>query len=379
MKITKIEPIFVDRYLFVKVHTDAGVTGVGESGSWGYLESSAEAMKTFSRYLIGQDPLKIEHHWQYLYRWSAFRGAAIMGALSAIDIALWDIAGKHYGVPSHRLLGGPTRDKVRVYYHVFGETREELVQGVKDAKAQGYTAVGHLTPFTDARRDEPYYETHANKIDHAVEAVRQYREAVGNDVDLCIELHRRMTPAEAIVLAHAIEKYNPFFYEDPIMPDNLDAMGEVAQKINIPIATGERMHTIYEFEMLLRRGAVQYVRSNVCMTGGLTGAKKIAALAEAHYARVVPHNPLGPVSTAACVQLDACIPNFGLQEYPIGEHEAPKNEMVKKPLEREGGYLLVPDAPGIGIELADDAAERHPYRPREVMTRLHVDGSVVDQ
>jgi hypothetical protein len=142
---------------------------------------------------------------------------------------------------------------------------------------------------------------------------------------------------------------------------------------------GERLHTIYEFEMLLRRGAVQYVRSNVCMTGGLTGAKKIAALAEAHYARVVPHNPLGPVSTAACVQLDACIPNFGLQEYPIGEHEAPKNEMVKKPLDREGGFLLVPDAPGIGIELADDAAERHPYRPREVRTRLHVDGSIVDQ
>lgn len=379
MKITQIEPIFVDRFLFVKVHTDAGITGVGESGSWGFLESSAEAMNTFSRYLIGKDPLSIEHHWQYLYRWNAFRGASIMGALSAIDIALWDIAGKHYGVPSNHLLGGPTRDKARVYYHVKGPTREALVQGVIDAKAQGYTAVGHLTPFTDAPRDEPYYETHANKIDSAVDAVRRYREAAGNDVDLCIELHRRLTPAEAIVLAHGIEKYNPFFYEDPIGPDNFDAMGEVARKINIPIATGERLHTIYEFEMLLRRGAVQYVRPNLCMAGGLTGVKKIAALAEAHYARVVPHNPLGPVSTAACVQLAACISNFGLQEYPLGEDGPPKNEIVKSPLTREGGFLLVPDAPGIGIELADDAAERHPYRPRDLETRLHVDGSVVDQ
>jgi galactonate dehydratase len=336
-------------------------------------------MKTFSRYLIGQNPLKIEHHWQYLYRWSAFRGAAIMGALSAIDIALWDIAGKHYGVPSNHLLGGPTRDKARVYYHVFGKSREELVQGVIDAKANGYTAVGHLTPFTDAPRDEPFFETHASKMENAIESVRQYREAVGNDVDLCIELHRRLTPAEAIVLAHGIEQYNPFFFEDPIPPDNFDAMAQVARQINIPIATGERIHTIFEFEMLLQRDAVQYVRPNLCMAGGLTGVKKIAALAEANYVRVVPHNPLGPVSTAACVQLAACIPNFGLQEYPIGEDVAPKREMVKTPLTRDGGYLLVPDAPGIGIELTDDAADRHPYRPREVATRLHVDGSVVDQ
>lgn len=379
MKITKVEPIFVDRYLFVKVHTDSGITGLGESGSWGFLESSAEAMKTFSRYLIGQNPLKIEHHWQYLYRWNAFRGAAIMGALSAIDIALWDISGKHYGVPSNHLLGGPTRDKARVYYHVFGKSREELVQGVIDAKANGYTAVGHLMPFTDVPRDEPYFETHASKMENAIESVRQYREAVGNDVDLCIELHRRLTPAEAIVLAHGIEQYNPFFFEDPIPPDNFDAMAQVARQINIPIATGERIHTIFEFEMLLQRGAVQYVRPNLCMAGGLTGVKKIAALAEANYVRVVPHNPLGPVSTAACVQLAACIPNFGLQEYPIGEDVAPKREVVKTPLTRDGGYLLVPDAPGIGIELTDDAADRHPYRPREVATRLHVDGSVVDQ
>jgi galactonate dehydratase len=379
MKITAIEPIFVDRYLFVKVHTDAGITGLGESGTWGFLEASAQVMQTYQRYLIGQNPLLIEHHWQYLYRWNAFRGAAIMGALSAIDIALWDIAGKHFGVPVYQLLGGPTRTKARVYYHVFGKSRLELVQGCIAAKAQGFTAVGHLTPFTDDPRDEPYFKTHAQKIGDAIETVRQYREAVGDAVDLCIEIHRRLSPAEAVVLARGIEPYHPFFYEDPILPDNFDAMGLVAEQIHIPIATGERLHTIFEFEMLLKRGAVQYVRPDVCMCGGITGAKKIAALAEANYVGVVPHNPLGPVSTAACLQLAACIPNFALQEYPLGEDVPPKSEIVKQPLKREGGYLLIPDQPGIGIELAEDAAQRYPYKPREVVTRLNVDGSVMDQ
>jgi galactonate dehydratase len=159
----------------------------------------------------------------------------------------------------------------------------------------------------------------------------------------------------------------------------MDAMALVAQNIHVPIATGERLHTIYEFEMLLQRGAVQYVRPDVCLAGGLTHSKKIAALAEAHHVGVVPHNPLSPVSTAACLQLAACIPNFSLQEYPLGEGEPPKSEIVKRSLRLENGYLIVPDAPGIGIELADDAAERYPYKARAVETRLGVDGSVVDQ
>lgn len=379
MKITDIQTIFVDRYLFVQVHTDAGITGLGESGAWGYLEASAQAVETFKRYLIGQDPLRIEHHWQYLYRWSHFRGAAIMGGLSAIDIALWDIAGKYFGVPCYQLLGGKCRNKARVYYHVFGRTTEQLVQGCLDAKAKGFTAVGHLTPFLDEPRDIPFFKTHVSKIRDAVDSVRRYREAVGDEVDLCIEIHRRLTPAEAIVLARGIEPYHPFFYEDPILPDNFDAMALVAENIHIPIATGERLHTIYEFEALLRRGAVQYVRPDVCMAGGLTHTKKIAALAEAHHVGVVPHNPLSPVSTAACLQLAACIPNFALQEYPRGEQEPPKSEIVKASLRVEEGFLIIPDAPGIGIELAEDAAERYPYRPREVRARLHVDGSVVDQ
>ena len=379
MKITAVEAVPVDRYLFARIHTDEGITGVGESGAWGYLEASEAAIMKFGRYLVGQDPLRIEHHWQYMYRFSHFRGAAIMGALSALDIAMWDIAGKHFGVPAYQLLGGKTREKARVYYHVFGDTKEKLIQGIKDAKAQGFTAVGHLTPFLDESRDLPHFKTHAAKMRDAIDTFGAYREAVGDEVDLCIEIHRRLTPAEAIVLGRGIEQFHPFFYEDPILSENFDAMALVASQISIPIATGERLHTIHEFEMLLQRGAVQYVRPDVCMAGGLTHCKKIAAIAEAHYVGVVPHNPLSPVSTAACLQLAACIPNFALQEYPTGEHEPPKSEMVRTTIRLEDGFLVVPDTPGIGIELAEDAQERFPPTPREVSTRLHVDGSVIDQ
>ena len=379
MRITAVETLFVDRYLFVQVHTDAGITGLGESGAWGFLEASAAAVDTFARYLVGRDPLRIEHHWQYLYRWSHFRGAAIMGALSAVDIALWDIAGKHFGVPVYQLLGGRCRDRARVYYHVNGSTKEELIQGCIDAQARGFTAVGHLTPFLDEPPDRPYFKTHADKMADAIDTVRRYREAVGNAVDLCIEIHRRLTPAEAVVLGRGIEPYHPFFYEDPILPDNLDEMALVAERIHVPIATGERLHSIWEYQALLQRGAVQYVRPDVCMVGGISHAKKIAALAEAFHVQVVPHNPLSPVSTAACIQLAAAIPNFALQELPVGEEVPPKRTIVDQPLTVDAGYLLVPERPGIGIELAPDARQRHPYQPRAVVTRLKTDGSVMDQ
>jgi galactonate dehydratase len=267
-----------------------------------------------------------------------------------------------------------------VYYHVFGETRDQLVKGVREAKGLGFTAVGHLTPFLDEKRDVAYFRTHAHKIADAIDAVRQYRGAVGDDVDLCIEIHRRLTPAEAVQLGLGIESYHPFFFEDPVMPDNFDEMAYVADKINIPIATGERYTSLWEFEMALSRNAVQYVRPDVCLVGGISGAKKIAALAEARHVGVVPHNPLSPVSTAACLQIAACIPNFALQEYPTGEDQPPKSDMVTGIPKHDGkGFLLIPDTPGIGVELKPDALRKCPVRPREVMTRLHVDGSVVDQ
>ena len=380
MKIVRVEPLMLDRYLLVEVETDNGLVGLGESGAWGFLEASRAAIEKFGRYLMGKDPLLIEHHWQYMYRFSHFRGAAIMGAISALDIALWDIAGQHFGVPVYALLGGQVRNKARVYYHVFGSTKEELIDGIVEAKKRGFTAVGHLTPFLDEDRTVPYFKTHADKIRDAIDTVRRYREAVGNEVDLCIEIHRRLTPAEAVQLGLGIEEFHPFFFEDPVTPDNFDEMAYVAQKINIPIATGERFSSLWEFEMLLQRNAVQYVRPDVCLVGGVSGAKKVAALAEAHHVGLVPHNPLSPVSTMACLQIAACSPNFALQEYPTGEEHPPKSDMVDAPAEHDGqGYLKLPDRPGIGVALKPGAREKAPFRAREVQTRLHADGSVVDQ
>jgi galactonate dehydratase len=235
-------------------------------------------------------------------------------------------------------------------------------------------------------------------MEDAIDAVRQYREAVGTEVDLCIELHRRLTPHEAVVFSRGIERYYPMYVEDPILPDNMDAMAEIAAKTQVPIATGERLHTIFEFEMLLARNAVDYVRPDVCLCGGITHSKKIAALAEDRHVGVIPHNPLSPISTAACIQIAASCPNFVLQEYPNDEGQSfggtppqgaeqligggkakRRNDLVKSPLTLQDGFIMIPDAPGIGVELIEGAEELFPFSRRPVRTRLHRDGSVVDQ
>lgn len=386
MRIDSVTPIFIDKYLFVEIATDTGLVGLGESGAWAFQEGTAATITRFSEYLIGKDPLLIEHHWQYLFRWTHFGGSVVMGALSAIDIALWDIKGKHHDAPVHELLGGKVRDRARVYHHVFGETTAELVDGITDARQQGYTAVGHLTPFTDALRTEPYFETHAQKIGFATDAVARYREAAGTDVDLCVEIHRRLAPFEAVQLGNAIEQFAPLFLEDPVLPDNIDEMAYVASKINIPIATGERFTSLWEFQMLLSRGAAQMVRPDVCIVGGITGAHKVAALAEAMHVGVVPHNPLSPVSMAACLQIAATAPNFVIQEFPNdswgekGDERPEAGSLVTGAAEHDGhGFVTISDVPGIGVSLQPGAAERYPYRKREILTRLHIDGSVVDQ
>lgn len=393
MKITDVRPILANRYLFVEIHTDEGLVGIGESGTWGFLDASKGALDAFKSYLIGQDPLKIEHHWQYLYRCWHFRGAAIMGALSAVDIALWDIAGKYYQTPVYNLLGGQCRDKVRVYAHAGGRTVDETVANLKKAKQQGFTAVGHVTPFLDESRSDPYFKTHAQEIGEAIERIGVYRAAVGNDVDLCLELHRRLKPADAVVFAKGVAPYLPYFIEDPIGPDNFDSMALVADKFDVPIATGERLNSPQEFAMLIKSRSAAYIRPDVCMCGGITGSKKIAAIAEANDILVVPHNPLSPVSTAACLQIAVSIPNFAILEYPGDDEPALsekfgktgvengvlKRDMVKKTFACQNGFMEIPTAPGIGIELADDIEARFPYRRRPLKTRLSIDGSVVDQ
>jgi galactonate dehydratase len=385
MKITKVEPLLLDRFLYVRVHTDAGIVGLGESGTWGQLESSAAAIVKYGEYLVGRDPFPIEHHWNVMLRANHFTGGAITGAVSALDIALWDIKGKAFNVPVYELLGGRMRHKARLYGHVKGRTIDKLVEEAVRLKEAGFTALGHLNPLLDEDEETPYYKPHAAKIADAVENVRRLREAVGPKVDLCIEIHRRLTPPEAIALARGIEQYTPMFYEDPLRPNSFDAMALVAEHIDIPIATGERFTSLYQFQTLLTRNAVQYLRPDVCLCGGITGAKKIAAIAEAHDAWIVPHNPLSPVSTAACLQIAACIPNFAIQEYPSrtpdldGGTELLGAGLATGLAEQEGGFIAIPNGPGIGVELVEDVERRFPYRPRPIKMRPHVDGSVVDQ
>ena len=204
------------------------------------------------------------------------------------------------------------------------------------------------------------------------------REAVGDSFDLILECHRSMDPCEAVAFAKSVEEYRPLFLEDPIPPDSPEAMADIADRTNIPVATGERFINIQEFETILQKRAAKYLRPDVCALGGLTPSKKVAAMAEANYAKIVPHNPLGPVSTAACLQLDAAIPNFGIQEFPSFYHQGNEAEMTTEPFREDGGYILIPDAPGIGVELVDNITEKFPPRQRSISAQTAYDGSVYD-
>lgn len=391
MKIVDVQVLRANRSVLCKIYTDEGIEGIGESGAWGFLEASAQAIEVFKEYLLEKDPLDIEHHWQYMYRFSHFRGAAVMGAMSAIDIALWDIAGKYYSVPVYKLLGGKCRDKVRVYNHTVGRTEEELIENAIKGKEEGYTALGHLNPYLDEPRTQPYRDGNAAMLYKAERRIAKIREAVGGEIDLCLELHRRLEPGLAVQLSARLEPYNPMFLEDPIRPDNFDEMGRVASRCRIPIATGERINTAHEFEMLLERNACSYVRASLGVCGGFTGAKKIAAVAEAHHASLVPHNPLSPVMTNALLHFCASTDNIAICEYPnpyaasTADHltgsgvKLRQCDMVDHIPEIKDGYLPVPEEPGLGINLIPDLEEKFPFRPHKVMTRLNYDGSICDQ
>lgn len=379
MKITGIDYIPASKYLFIKIHTDEGITGIGEIGSWGYLDGTLGVLKKLEGYLIGQDPSRIEHHWQYMYRSMYFRGSIIMSAIAAIDIALWDIKGKALGVPVYELLGGQYRDKVRTYPAVFKFTPEEMAAACVEIKAQGFTAA-RLMITGDARQRTCGIEDSifSHRVSTQIARVRACREAVGDDFDLILEIHRSMSVSDAIAFAKGVEAYNPLFLEDPIAPDNDEVMAEVAGKTWLPIATGERFITVQEFENLLTKKAARYVRPDLCALGGITACKKVAAIAESHYVDIVLHNPLGPVSTAACLQLDAAVPNVCIQEFPSFYLSGGEKDMITTELKLDHGFLVVPNAPGIGIELVDDITEKFPPAQRSINCQISYDGSVRD-
>ena len=373
-KIEKVETILWERWLLVRIHCEDGTVGIGEAGVHGWVRPTETMVRSCEPYLLGKDPARIEHHYQFLYRNSHFMGAVVNGALSAIDIALWDAKGKRLGTPIYDLMGGMTRDRVRCYIHVGGETADDLAADAALKAKAGFKAV-RFTPFAP---DYYLHHSYSEWSDEAERRVAAVRDSVGGMVDICVEIHRQMSPAESTSLGRRLEKYNPYFYEDPMLPDSPFIMGDIQEHCGIPIATGERFASIFEFQQVLEAKACAYVRPDLCLAGGLSGCKKIAAMAEAQHVKVIPHNPLSPVSTAACVQLDACIPNFALQEY-TGESEPPKSELLVEPLKLEDGYLVVPEGPGLGIELNEDAMDKYPFKDKVLETPLPRDGSVADR
>ena len=371
MKIDKIESFFIGNGYVIRIHTDTGLSGVGQTACWGYPEAVEKIVNTFEKYLIGQNPLRIEHHWQYLYRMGPFRGTVLSGAISAVDIALWDIKGKHLGVPIWELLGGNCRDKIRLHLLGGGSTPETMFDAAKAAVAEGFTALKFdplVGNFQDMALDR--------LVKTARDLVAAAREGGGPDLDLIVEVHRKLTPMNSIVLESALAPFNLYFIEDPIQIDTITTQAELAKRMTSPVGNGERLTTIWEFRELLAAGGPQYVRPDVGLAGGLTHCKKIAAIAEAYHSAVVTHNFLGPLITAASLHLDASIPNFITQEYTKGD-ESDAFAVYKVAYQRKGGYIPIPEVPGLGIELDDSLIAETPFQPMNTgTTPLREDGSV---
>jgi len=369
MKIEKITPFLVDRFCLVRVYTDVGIVGNGEAGLWAHQGMVYRAIQDLSPYYIGQDPSRIEHHFQTVARDTHFMGAALSAALSAIDIALWDILAKSVDLPVYQLLGGKCRERVKTFANVSGHTLEAMAQSAAEAVAQGYTSLRTQPFFPNWER-----QSASKTIGEAVAIVQAIREAVGYEIDLGLEIHRNLSPEEAVVLAHELLPYRLLYYEDPLAPQSNEALDYLARHIHLPIATGERFYNIQQFKDLIDRQTVSLIRPDLSLAGGYTQVKKIAALAEAAFVGIFPHLMGSPVNIAAFIQLDAAIPNFFLHENLTSADVF--NEIVDQPPERVEGYFIVPDRPGIGLEIQEDKLAKFPYRPKSIDGHLKADGSV---
>lgn len=367
VRITKLETFLVKpRWIFLKIHTDAGVVGLGEPLLEGRALTIQTAIKELEPYLIGKDPRHVVHHWQAIYRHAFYRGGPILtSALSGIDHALWDIKGKLLGVPVYELFGGPTRDRVRIY------GRASNAEDMKKRKQEGYTVIKTGVAKKQPARivENPAF------IQYASDNFASLREAGGPEMDIGIDFHGSISPQTAKVLIKELEQYQPMFIEEPCQAQNVDVMAEIARGTHLPIATGERIFTKWGFREILEKGAASIVQPDLCHAGGLTEGRLIAGMAEAYYAAIAPHNPMGPISLACGLHLAASVPNFLVQEQvSLGEG------YLKTPFKLESdGTVLIPKGPGLGIELDEDALQDkigHDWtNPQSYDPR---DGSVVD-
>jgi len=363
----------------VKVTTDDGIVGWGESTLENKPKSTMAAVEELADYLVGKDPLLIEHHWQHIYRSAFFRGGAIlMSALSGLDHALWDIAGKYYGVPVYKLLGGPVRNRVRLYAHwgIVDSSDEGLAKARERLeylrKVGGYTAF-KSGPFTSAwRAHEP-----PAVIDKFVRNAFLMREWLGPEAEICFDFHARFTPALAIEICHQIKDMRPMFVEEPVPQENVDALKLVSDHVPFPIATGERLLSRWEFREVLEKQACAYIQPDGAHAGGISELKRIANMAEVYYVHIMPHCAIGPVALTACMHVDAAVPNFLIQEYPGPDWLM---DVAQPAWKIKDGFIELPTVPGLGIEVDEKEVAKMAKWTEELggEFRHESDGSVAD-
>ncbi|NMA08384.1 MAG: galactonate dehydratase [Clostridiales bacterium] len=376
MKVTEVKTFAVDcfrtNWMFVKVYTDDGIDGVGEATLEYKEKALTGAVEHIRDYLVGEDPRDIERHVHAIYRDAYWRGGAVlMSALSAVEMALWDILGKSLGVPVYRMLGGKIRDRVRLYVNGWfagAKTPEEFGEKAKSAVRRGVSAL-KWDPFGKA-----YLELSNADLTRALNCIQAVRDAVGPDVDLLIEGHGRFDVPTGIRIARELEPFRPYWFEEPTPPDNLEALRAVREKSPVPIAAGERLYTLRDFRELFEMRAADFIQPDVSHAGGILELLKIAAVAETYYIPFAPHNPSGPVANAATLQLAACVPNFRILEIMYSD-VVWRKEVTNEQLTCENGELLIPEKPGLGVELNEDACLAHPYTPH---TLRHYTGALTD-
>ncbi|KRE58291.1 galactonate dehydratase [Paenibacillus sp. Soil750] len=355
MKITKLELFKVPpRWLFLKIETDEGITGWGEPVVEGKADTVAAAVMEMSDHIIGKDPMRIEDMFQVLYRGGFYRGGPILSsAISGIEQALWDIKGKFYNAPVYDLLGGACRDRTRVYSWIGGDRPSDVGQAAKLQVQAGFTAVKMNAT------EELHYIDSIRKVDEAIARIAAVREAVGKDVGIGIDFHGRVHKSMAKIIVKELEPYRPMFIEEPVLPENNEALKEIARYTSCPIATGERMYTRWGFKELLAQGIVDIIQPDLSHAGGILETRKIAAMAEAYDIAIAPHCPLGPIALASCLQLDTCSPNAFIQEQSLGIHYNQGSDLLdylKDPsvFQYENGFVKNLTAPGLGIEINED-------------------------
>ena len=364
MKVTQIKnfPISDEDgrvYYIIKVETDAGIYGLGEVGIRNWGGAIGKAIEHLSEIVIGEDPFSTEKLWQYMFRGGFFPADKVYScAISAIDIALWDIKAKALEMPLYKLLGGPVRDKVICYPHTQGDTVADLLDNCKRHIEDGWKFVRWHQPETGP---SSLYVNNMNTLEPidsvrlAEEQIATIREAIGPDIQICFDMHTRLDTAHAVALCKAVEPYRPFFMEDPLRSENPASYRTLARHVSLPIAAGEQWATKWPFREVIEEELINYARIDLCIVGGITEALKITHWAETHYIDIVPHNPLGPVSAAACVALCMASTNVGVQEMPRrpGSYAT---DLFPKQIEWEGGYAWCPDEPGMGVDFNEELA-----------------------